>query len=96
MVKVMNGMKNKTKVKIGDRIKILAASDGATGANDCIGTILSLFPDPDIKTPHGTGRNDTGIIVRIKDCKYGGGIWNIGPNPTFELIETEWDEENNV
>jgi len=89
----------KTQIKTGQKIKIIAAEEGASGANGCIGTILSIGPYFQGKINGREPGYSDALYVMVYDTHFHPGeeaIWNIGCNAVFDLILQEWDDEENI
>ncbi len=82
-------------VAIGQKIKIIRASNGAYGVNGLTGVVVSLdVGENDIST-HGLLEGERGLRVKIMSHDHTHGIWNIGTHAVYEIIDTDWDTEEN-
>jgi len=81
--------------RVGQKIEIICAEHGARGANNHVGTIVSIGLSPRVMRLHGIISSSGGIYVDINHYDYGQGVWNIGYKASFKLIDTEWDAEGN-
>lgn len=82
----MNKIVNGYDLRVGDRVRVVNATIGALGANDCIGTVISEIP----KNAQPNGLREDMEIITLKLEKPTGvrksAYWRVGAYGTYEVL----------
>lgn len=77
------------KLRVGDKIRIINATVGAYGSNDCVGVVVDRVPFG--VRVSGLGRGEDTILVKLdKETGFKNSVyWGVGVNGLYEILHRQ-------